>query len=59
MAEVLGSAFAAAAAIAKLVQLFVGVEDELLVFREVLENDSKKLEFVHNERSRKLHLLDS
>lgn len=57
--EALGIVFAAATAIAKLVMLLEGVEDELLVFREVLEHDFKKLEFVHNERSRKLHLLDS
>ena len=53
MAEVLGPVLSAVGAIANLAQLYqelVGVEDELLAFREVLEHDYKKLEFIWSNR---------
>lgn len=58
----LGTAFTVAGAVAKLSQLgfeLAGVEDDLLVFRDTLQHDYERLEFVRTERSRKLHLLDS
>lgn len=57
----LGPAFAFAGAIAKLTQLgfeLAAVEDDLLVFRDTLEHDKERLEFVRTERCRKFHLLE-
>ncbi|MCJ1344865.1 hypothetical protein MMC31_003070 [Peltigera leucophlebia] len=59
---VLGPTFAFAGAVARLTQLgfeLAAVEDDLLVFRDTLQHDYERLEFVRTERSRKLHLLDS
>lgn len=59
---VLGPTFAFAGAVARLTQLgfeLSAVEDDLLVFRDTLQHDYERLEFVRTERSRKLHLLDS
>lgn len=58
----LGPAFTVAGAVAKLTQLgfeLAAVEDDLLVFRDTLQHDYERLQFVRTERSRKLHLLDS
>lgn len=58
----LGPAFAFAGAAAKLTQLgfeLAAVEDDLLIFRDTLEHDYERLEFIRTERSRNLHLLDS
>lgn len=58
----LGPAFAFAGAAAKLTQLgfeLAAVEDDLLIFRDTLQHDYERLEFIRAERSRKLHLLDS
>lgn len=57
----LGPAFACAGAVAKLTQLgfeLAAVENDLLVFRDTLEHDKERLEFVRTERSRKFHLLE-
>lgn len=57
----LGPAFALAGAIAKLTQLgfeLAAVEGDLLVFRDTLEHDKERLEFVRAERRRKFHLLE-
>lgn len=58
----LGPAFAFAGAAAKLTQLgfeLAAVEDDLIVFRDTLQHDYQRLEFIRTERSCKLHLLDS
>ncbi|KAI9775607.1 MAG: hypothetical protein M1839_001008 [Geoglossum umbratile] len=52
------SALGAAARLSKLLVELAGVEDSIVVYRDMLRHDYRMLEAIRDERDRKLHLLE-